>query len=59
MGFWDLIKEERIIGKLTASLVILGSLYAIFFQGGAELLNNGTKEILLIVLGGAITLLFK
>ena len=59
MGFFDSLKGEKIIGKLTASIVILGTFYAMFFSGGADILHNGVKEIVLIVLGGAITLLFK
>lgn len=58
-GFFANLKGEKIIGKITASLVILGTFYAMFFAGGAELLTNGVKEVVLIVLGGAITLLFK
>ena len=59
MSLVEMLKESRLIGKLTASIVILGSLYAIFFEGGSDLLNNGAKDILLLVLGGAITLLFN
>ena len=59
MSIWESLKDDRIIGKLTASTILLGTCYALFFSGNTEILHNGTKDILLVIIGGAVTLLFK
>ncbi len=56
MSILDSIKNDRIIGKLTASILILGASYMVLTQ--PESLTPITKDILLLTLGGAIALLF-
>ena len=59
MDWLESFKNSELISKITASTIMLGTLYAIFFYDGHEILVNGAKEIVLIILGGAVVSLFK
>lgn len=49
--------KDRIIAKITASVSILGTLAIMVYE--PEILQNGVKEIALVIIGGALGFLFQ
>lgn len=47
----------RILGKLVASFVVITTIMALLYNGNHDY-NQDTINILMLILGGAVTLLF-